>query len=54
VAALAGGAPLGSAVDLGALDLEVLPGMLGWLFAEGLVTALRVPNDDSSLLGDVE
>ena len=54
VAALAGGAPLGSAVELAALDLEALPGMLGWLFAEGLVTALRVPNDDNSTAGDVE
>jgi hypothetical protein len=54
VAALAGGAPLGSAVELAALDLEALPGMLGWLFAEGLVTALRVPNGDNSTAGDVE
>jgi hypothetical protein len=54
VAALAGGAPLGSAVELAALDLEALPGMLGWLFAEGLVTALRIPNDDNSSAGDME
>ena len=54
VAALAGGATLGSAVELAALDLEELPGLLAWIFGEGLVTALRVPADDSFSAGGVE
>ncbi len=54
VAALAGGATLGSAVDSTALDLEALPGLLAWIFGEGLVTALRVPDDDNSIAGYVE
>ena len=43
VAALAGGATLGSAVELAALDVETLPGLLAWIFGEGLVTSLRIP-----------
>ena len=54
VAALAGGATLGSAVESAALDLEALPGLLAWIFGEGLVTALRVPDDDNYLTGEVE
>ncbi len=54
VAALAGGATLGSAVELAALDLEALPGLLAWIFGEGLVTALRVPANDDFSAGDVE
>ena len=54
VAALAGGATLGSAVELAALDLEALPGLLAWIFGEGLVTALRVPDDDNFSAVDVE
>jgi hypothetical protein len=54
VAALAGGETLGSAVELATLDIEALPGMLAWLFGEGLVTALRIPDDDDSSAGDVE
>ena len=51
VATLAGGASLGSAVELSALDVEALPGMLAWLFGEGLVTALAVPGERNSLDG---
>ena len=54
VAALAGGAPLGRAVELSALDVEALPGMLAWLFGEGLVTALRIPTNESILGGELE
>jgi hypothetical protein len=54
VAALAGGGTLGTAVELAALDLEALPGLLAWIFGEGLVTALRTPDDDNSSAGDVE
>ena len=54
VAALAGGATLGSAVDTSALDVEALPGMLAWLFGEGLVTALRIPTIGFPLAGEVE
>jgi hypothetical protein len=54
VAALASGATLGSAVESAALDLEALPGLLAWIFGEGLVTALRVPDNDNHLAGDVE
>jgi hypothetical protein len=54
VAALAGGAPLGSAVESAALDVEALPGMLAWLFGEGLVTALRIPTNESTLGGEME
>jgi hypothetical protein len=54
VAALAGGASLGSAVESAALDVEALPGMLAWLFGEGLVTALRVPTSQIPLAGEVE
>jgi len=54
VAALAGGAPLGSAVETSALDVAALPGMLAWLFGEGLVTALRIPTNESTLGGEME
>jgi hypothetical protein len=54
VKALAGGAPLGSAVETSALDVEALPGMLAWLFGEGLVTALRIPASDFALDGELE
>jgi hypothetical protein len=54
VSALAGGAPLGSAVESSALDVEALPGMLAWLFGEGLVTALRIPTNASALGGELE
>ena len=54
VAALAGGAPLGSAVESSALDVEALPGMLAWLFGEGLVTALRIPTNETLSAGEME
>jgi hypothetical protein len=54
VAALAGGATLGSAVESSAIDVEALPGMLAWLFGEGLVTALRIPTSECHLQGDAE
>jgi hypothetical protein len=54
VTALAGGAPLGSAVEAAALDVEALPGMLAWLFGEGLVTALRIPTNENALGGEME
>jgi hypothetical protein len=54
VTALAGGAPLGSAVESAALDVEALPGMLAWLFGEGLVTALHIPANDFALDGELE
>jgi hypothetical protein len=54
VATLAGGASLGSALELTALDVEALPGMLAWLFGEGLVTALRIPASDFALDGELE
>jgi hypothetical protein len=54
VSALAGGAPLGSAVESSALDVEALPGMLAWLFGEGLVTALRIPTNESTLGGKLK
>jgi hypothetical protein len=54
VATLAGGASLGSAVDTSALEVEALPGMLAWLFGEGLVTALRIPEAVMPLVGEME
>jgi hypothetical protein len=54
VAALAGGATLGSAVELATLDVEALPGMLAWIFGAGLVTALRIPEKEGSFAGDME
>ena len=54
VAALAGGASLGSAVELSAFDVEALPGILAWLFGEGLVTALRIPTSEFPLTGEAE
>lgn len=53
VAAIAGGATLGGAVELAALDVEALPGLLAWIFGEGLVTALRIPASEISLEGDM-
>jgi hypothetical protein len=54
VATIAGGASLGSAVDTSALEVEALPGMLAWLFGEGLVTALRIPEAVMPLVGEME
>ena len=54
VAALARGASLGGAVDTSALEVEALPGMLAWLFGEGLVTALQIPTNAIPLTGEVE
>lgn len=54
VAAMNGGATLGSAVESAALDIEALPGLLAWIFGEGLVTALRVPDDDNNQTGEME
>jgi hypothetical protein len=54
VTALAGGASLGRAVESSALDVEALPGMLAWLFGEGLVTALCIPANDFVLDGELE
>lgn len=41
VTALAAGASLGDALDSSELEVEQLPGVLAWLFGEGLVVALR-------------
>lgn len=46
VVAIGGGAPLGAALESAGLDVEQLPGVLAWLFGNGLVTALRTPADD--------
>lgn len=54
VAAMNGGATLGSAVESAALDIEALPGLLAWIFGDGLVTALRVPDDDNNQTGEME
>ena len=43
IATLAAGGALGQALETSALDVERLPGVLAWLFGEGLVTALRGP-----------
>jgi hypothetical protein len=49
VAALRGGSALGNALELAALDVEALPGVLAWLFGEGLVTAMRIPANENAL-----
>jgi hypothetical protein len=54
VAALAGGATLGSAVESATLDVEALPGMLAWVFGEGLVTALRMTANEIPLDGELK
>ncbi len=43
VSALAGGATLAGAIEDSGLEIERLPGVLGWLFGEGLVTRLAAP-----------
>jgi hypothetical protein len=45
VAALAAGAPLGDALEASGLDVERLPGVLAWLFSDGLVVALAEPGE---------
>jgi hypothetical protein len=45
VAALAAGAPLGDALEASGLDVDRLPGVLAWLFSDGLVVALREPGE---------
>lgn len=45
VAALAAGTALGDALESSGLDVEQLPGVLAWLFVEGLVVALRDAHD---------
>ena len=47
VVAIGGGAPLGTALESARLDVEQLPGVLAWLFGHGLVSALRIPANDS-------
>lgn len=42
VAALVSGASLGEALDTSGLEVEQMPAALGWLFGEGLVTAVHV------------
>jgi hypothetical protein len=54
VAALAGGSTLGTAVESAALEVEALPGLLAWIFGEGLVTALRIPASESPLNGEMK
>jgi hypothetical protein len=41
VAALAAGAALGDALEASGLAVDQLPGVLAWLFGDGLVVALR-------------
>jgi hypothetical protein len=43
VGALAAGASLGEALEASNLDVDRLPGVLAWLFGDGLVVALRPP-----------
>jgi len=43
VAALAGGEALGVAVDIAALPIDRLAGLLRWLFDDGIVAAVREP-----------
>lgn len=46
VSALAGGASLAVAIEDSGLEIERLPGVLAWLFGEGLVTGLDAPAED--------
>jgi len=48
VAALAEGAPLGEALEASGLDVDRLPGVLAWLFSDGLVVALREPGNGNA------
>jgi hypothetical protein len=52
VTALSDGASLGMALESAGLDIERLPGVLAWLFGDGLVTALRMPASDDSSHGE--
>ncbi len=45
VEALAANATLGEALEASGLEVDQLPGMLAWLFSDGLVVALRGPDD---------
>lgn len=46
VVALQNGVPLAAALACAGIEADRLPGLLAWLFAEGLVTALRAPAAD--------
>ncbi len=46
VSALASGASLSVALESSGLDVERLPGVLAWLFGEGLVASLRDPREE--------
>jgi hypothetical protein len=48
VSALASGATLSGALESSGLDVERLPGVLSWLFGEGLVTALSMAREDGA------
>lgn len=54
VAALGQGEPLGMALESAGLDVGDLPGILAWLFGDGLVTALRMPARDDPGSGETE
>lgn len=48
VEALAAGAPLGAALESSGLDVDRLPGVLAWLFGDGLVVALLAPHEGTA------
>jgi hypothetical protein len=54
VAALGQGEPLGMALESAGLDVGELPGILAWLFGDGLVTALRMPARDDPGSGETQ
>jgi hypothetical protein len=51
VAALSEGAALGDALESSGLEVDALPAVLAWLFTDGLVVALRVPDDGAAARG---
>jgi hypothetical protein len=51
VASLAAGAPLGEALEASCLDVDRLPGVLAWLFSDGLVVELREPGEGIAATG---
>jgi hypothetical protein len=51
VASLAAGATLGEALEASCLDVDRLPGVLAWIFSDGLVVALREPGEGIAATG---
>lgn len=51
VTALSEGRALGGALESSGLAVDALPAVLAWLFSDGLVVALRVPNDGATARG---